>query len=154
MKLNREKQRKPSISSGADELAAVKAAAWAWYQRGCGAEGKPFPEAEPGAIPTGFTRRPSRFKVQAESDSDLLERSDPEGSDNSLLDLYEVERITRQIERLVMANVDGKDRKGTKGLAKWVNGFWMRHALGICGTREDVVDAHAHLLPRRKHVKL
>ncbi|KAJ0981265.1 hypothetical protein J5N97_009520 [Dioscorea zingiberensis] len=156
--MNRKKQRRTSTSSGDDELAVVKAAAWAWYQRGSGNQGKPFRESEAAAFPARFACRPSRFKLEMESE--LLQRSDPEpgGSEKSLLDVYEVERITRQIERFVIATADERDRikkrdKGTirttKGMVKRVNGFWLRHAIGICGTREAVVEAHVLSRPAR-----
>ncbi|GAY43702.1 hypothetical protein CUMW_076500 [Citrus unshiu] len=55
-------KKKPRSST--DELAVVKAAAWAWYQRGSGSEGKPM-----GDFDVARTRRvvykPSRYKLEA-----------------------------------------------------------------------------------------
>ncbi|CAA6664751.1 unnamed protein product [Spirodela intermedia] len=50
--------------TGSDEgLALVKAAAWAWYQRGVGDEGMPAREVHTPKPPR--EPRPSRFKLEA-----------------------------------------------------------------------------------------
>ncbi|RZC57976.1 hypothetical protein C5167_005278 [Papaver somniferum] len=50
-----------------DELAAVKAAAWAWFQHGSGCEGngKPIHEFDHANYATQRPIRPSRFKLEA-----------------------------------------------------------------------------------------
>nr|DAD35776.1 TPA_asm: hypothetical protein HUJ06_006416 [Nelumbo nucifera] len=102
-------KRKPRGSTG--ESAIVKAAAWAWYQHGAGSERKSVREYD-------FTRthprpaRPSRYKLEAIR---LAGRRTMEGSalpsptpspsqllaDNSLLDPYEIQRITQQLDHLI-----------------------------------------------------
>ncbi|KAK7305681.1 hypothetical protein VNO77_43590 [Canavalia gladiata] len=142
-----------------DELAIVKAAAWAWYQHGSGSEGKAKSEVD---VPrTQHVARPSRYKLEAM-------RMAKEGSsihtNKSLLDAYEVQSISRQLDRLIEssshnklgdgnnfanknAGVDNSNRrmKNKKRIGK---GFWPRHVI-VCGRGNDVVDGTALLA---KHV--
>ncbi|XP_041002417.1 uncharacterized protein LOC121248120 [Juglans microcarpa x Juglans regia] len=172
-------RKKPRATT--DELAAVKAAAWAWFQRGPGSEGRLMTEFD--LMRTRRTPGPSLFKLEAmrmAEEEAILEgysqaSSSPIYTDRSLLDAFEIESISRQLDCLIessgskfhrkfMAAGDHHDRhqenvtvllsNGTgTGMKKNKNkkkkkGFWQRHAMVACGTREDhVVDA---LRDRRK----
>ncbi|KAJ6806664.1 putative protein FAR1-RELATED SEQUENCE 12 [Iris pallida] len=77
------------------ELSRVKAAAWAWYQHGSGcSHSKPIDDS----LTRTRTRRgpddprPSRHR---------LETLSPPGS--LLLDLYEIEQITKELNRLIVS---------------------------------------------------
>jgi hypothetical protein len=155
----------------ADQLAVVKSAAWAWYLRGSGSEGKQMPEFD--VMRTRRAPRPSVFKLEAMRIAE--EAVEEEGSqtpssihtDNSLLDSYEIASISRSLDCLIESSVSNSHRKyliggyhdpqaenmtpeGThhaievKKKKKKMRGFWVRHAAVTCGTsREDVADASA-----------
>ncbi|KAK1277622.1 hypothetical protein QJS04_geneDACA018799 [Acorus gramineus] len=154
-------------SSTTDELALVKAAAWAWYMRGAGAEDDPSREFD-----LARERRPpqpTRFKLEAERASAATTTTSPSlassstGSlppspahtDNSLLDAYEVEMITRQLDLFIASgnsvsyqSIKKKRDKNNKSYLSWsgrpLNGFWLRQAMGMCRpARGDVVEAKA-----------
>lgn len=78
-----------------DELAVTRAAAWAWYQRGSGSEPKPASEF-------GLTRthhrvpNPTRYKLEAERS-----RSSTSDHGSHLLDSYEIDSISRHLERYI-----------------------------------------------------
>ena len=155
-------RKKPRGST--NELAVVKAAAWAWYQHGSGSEEKQMREFD--ITRTRQAPRPSRYKLEAmriameESSS----TTSPIHSNNSLLDAYEIESISKQLDCLVESSgskfytrflardnhsqgnvtlVENDTNEMKKKKKKKVKGFWlMRHAV-VCGTREDVVDARA-----------
>ncbi|XP_038985558.1 uncharacterized protein LOC120111744 [Phoenix dactylifera] len=137
-----------STASGEeDELALVKAAARAWYQHGSGNEGRAGREF---VIPRGGAARsprPSRYKLEALAAVSGSPEPGP-GTSTSLLDLYELERITRELDRLIAASSTADDHRmrrkepeERKVVARKMSGFWMRHAVAICGTRGDVVEA-------------
>lgn len=164
-----------------DELSLVKAAAWAWFQRGSGSDGKPMREFD-------LTRfksvpKPSRYKLQAVKQ--VQETKDSSGStlsvsNNSLLDKYEIERISRQLDSYIESShaqhyggvyVGDSDEKGTvvavgesgsgigmkskqKKMKEILKGyFWFRHSV-VCGSRHDVVEnrsfGHLHGLRRQE----
>ncbi|XP_059452108.1 uncharacterized protein LOC132182784 [Corylus avellana] len=154
--------------AAADQLAAVKSAAWAWYQRGSGSEGKQMPEFD--VMRTRRAPRPSVFKLEAIR---IAEEAVGKGSqtpslirtDNSLLDRYEIASISRRLDCLIESSVSNSHRKLIGGdhdhphenttvgdnhhtiemikkKKKKMKGFWVRHAV-TCGTREDVADARA-----------
>lgn len=98
-----------------DEFAIIKAAAWAWYERGSGSEGKPIREFE-------FTHmqrqpKPSRYKLEAmnmtsnngcASDHPLLVSDNistsitcTTSSSSSLFDKYEIERISMDLDMYI-----------------------------------------------------
>ncbi|KAG6720565.1 hypothetical protein I3843_03G068900 [Carya illinoinensis] len=169
-------RKKPRATT--DELAAVKAAAWAWYQRGPGSDGRVMAEYD--LMRTRRTPGPSLFKLEAmrlAEEEAILEgysqaSSSPIYTDRSLLDAFEIESISRQLDCLIessgskfhrkfmagdhhdhhqenvtilLNNGTGTAMKKNKNKKK---GFWQRHAMVACGTREDhVVDA---LRDRRK----
>ncbi|KAL7094356.1 hypothetical protein ACP275_11G098300 [Erythranthe tilingii] len=91
-----------------DELALVKSAAWAWYEHGSGSgsEGRPIRESD--ASRTKTDPKPSRYKLEAlrnnnnnNNNNNVRQvsklRSSSSGN-NSLLDHYEVERISKQLD--------------------------------------------------------
>lgn len=142
-----------------DELAVVKAAAWAWYQHGSGSEGKPIREFD--ITRSWSAPRPSRYKIEAmRKIAEEMEKSQsssklsPTLSDNSLLDTYEIKRISSQLEYLIQSRntryykesptkvsvleSDRPNGKMNKNKKKVKKGFWLSHAV-ICGSREDVV---------------
>lgn len=142
-------------SAEEDELVLVKAAAWAWYQHGSGNEGRPGREF--GVARSGATRspRPSRYQLEALARVSRSPEPGP-GTSTSLLDLYEIERITRELNRLIAASSAADDHRSRwkeaekrKVVARRTGGFWMSHAVGICGTRGDVVEARV-LASRRR----
>uniref|UniRef100_A0A2P2IS76 Uncharacterized protein n=1 Tax=Rhizophora mucronata TaxID=61149 RepID=A0A2P2IS76_RHIMU len=98
-----EKTKAPIKAGTTDDLAIVKAAAWAWYEHGSGSEGKRVCEFVP--TRTWQVARPSRYRLEAMR---MMEEDSMEGSkrptsvhtDNSLLDSYEIECISRQFEYL------------------------------------------------------
>ncbi|XP_061374638.1 uncharacterized protein LOC133316863 [Gastrolobium bilobum] len=132
-----------------DELAVVKAAAWAWYQHGSGSEGKATSEFD--VTRTHRANRPSRYKLEAM-------RMAKEGSQihtkKPLLDPYEVQSISRQLDSLIESNhnklengtdncgnasLDIGGRRTKKKIRKW---FWLRHG-AVCGRGDDVIDPRA-----------
>lgn len=173
-------QRKKTRGS-TDELAVVKAAAWAWYQHGSGSEGKHMREFD-------ITRSrqapgPSRYRLEAmriaeEAMEGSRSRSSSTHSSihtsNSLLDTFEVESISRQLDCLVGSSgnnfytrflagdnvhqenvklLDNVDTGGMKKKKKKVKRFWPRHAIA-CGTMEDVVDARVFRDRRRQEKRV
>ncbi|MQM03659.1 hypothetical protein Taro_036443 [Colocasia esculenta] len=154
-------------SSCDDELALVKAAAWAWFQHGSANESKATREFD--LARKRRQHRPSRYKLEAvaaaaaavaanvSATSDHLSWAAPSPtSELSLLDPYEVDRISKQLDRLVASTRRGgsgraghrRSREAGKGAAK-VSGFWLRHAVGLCGSRADAAEARALVGVRR-----
>lgn len=128
-----------------DHLSLIKAAAWAWYQHGSGINHSKPETREIDVSRTRSTtpRRPTRYKLEAlQSKPDPLARLSSSSS-SLLLDLYEVERITRELDNLIGS---GKKENGSKRVGKKVNGFRV-----ICGSRSDVVEAA--VLDGRRHRK-
>ncbi|XP_027337808.1 uncharacterized protein LOC113851505 [Abrus precatorius] len=140
-----------------DELAIVKAAAWAWYQHGSGYEGKGKSEVD--VTRTQRVSRPSRYKLEAMR---MAKEGPSIQSNKSLLDTYEVQSISRQMDRLIEsghnistnknAGVDNGNRrmKNKKRISK---GFWSTHAF-VCGRGNDEVDGTALLAKRVPVVNL
>ncbi|CAA7401352.1 unnamed protein product [Spirodela intermedia] len=131
--------------TGSDEgLALVKAAAWAWYQRGVGDEGMPAREVH---TPKPLREpRPSRFKLEAAAAagsggvggaSDLPRSSRPERGPSERR--HDKGENGSQRSRGAMIGGEANRRK----TATKVNGFWMKHAVGICGPPADVVQVGA-----------
>ncbi|XP_057434976.1 uncharacterized protein LOC130727754 [Lotus japonicus] len=143
-----------------DELAIVKAAAWAWYQHGSGSEGNVIKSTEFHSSKTRHPPRPSRYKLEAvrlmankEVKKGSMSRPPKE---KSLLDAYEVQSITRKLNSLIIesshnkhvnsasnnSSVDIGGRKMEKKKVKkekMRKGSWLRHGV-VCGREEDVVD--------------
>lgn len=95
-----------------DELTVIKAAAWAWYERGSGSEGKPIREFDftnSRKIPT-----PSRYKIEAMKNTTIDENSSLKTSrtsississcpsyNSSLMDNYEIQSISKDLDHYI-----------------------------------------------------
>ncbi|KAJ6402405.1 hypothetical protein OIU84_014491 [Salix udensis] len=164
-------RKKPKGGGSADDLALAKAAAWAWYHHGSGSEGKPICEFD--VTRSRQAPGPSRYRVEAvriteeEAMGSRSETPSPVRTDNSLLDEYEVGRISKQLEYVLESSssrfygfkidhldharrsVSSVNRDLTFGMKQKkkkeeqkkkktvLQGFWLRHSV-VCGTREDV----------------
>ncbi|GFY94119.1 hypothetical protein Acr_09g0005710 [Actinidia rufa] len=147
-----------------DKLALTKAAAWAWYQRGSGSEGRPVSEYNPTRSRRAPT--PSRYKFEAirttREAAKEVSKSTPQDDNSHLLDKYEIERISRQLEYYMevsdveynrgMHKSTGKKSKRTKRYK------WLKHGVG-CSSGNDVVEfamgfrepPSRRLLPENNH---
>ncbi|KAK1441306.1 hypothetical protein QVD17_07153 [Tagetes erecta] len=128
-----------------DQNEITKAAAWAWYERGSWFDHKTIREVD-GRRPHEYTCRPSRYKLEA------MKGSQKECNDNSLFDMYEIERISRELccymesskvnrrSRAVEGSrsVVTEETKGKRTRKKY-NWGWRRHGI-VCGSSEDVVE--------------
>ncbi|XP_022959523.1 uncharacterized protein LOC111460520 [Cucurbita moschata] len=136
----------------ADDLAAEKAAAWAWYHHGSGSESKPMREfglTRPVSVP-----KPSRYRLEAIriAQTFFQDNSQTPCLHNSLLDSYEVASISRRISDLLdptdrnnfsLRSFESEildlgreiERKSTK--PKKFGAFWRRRSV-MCGKIEDV----------------
>ncbi|TKY47388.1 hypothetical protein E2542_SST29448 [Spatholobus suberectus] len=88
-----------------DELAIVKAAAWAWYQHGSGSEGKAKTEFD--VTRAQRVPRPSRYKLEAMR---MAKEVPSIHTNKPLLDTYEVQCISRQLDRLIIES--GRNKLG------------------------------------------
>nr|GLL18970.1 uncharacterized protein LOC109180383 [Ipomoea trifida] len=161
--------------ASADDAAMVKAAAWAWYQHGSGSE-RPLGELLR-LERTEKVQKPSRYKLEAireveegkrkpnhhKHSSSTIPMLSSSPSLSSLLDKYEIQRISLQLDRYienghddycygVLGNTNDRrrvaslsesgttERKTTKAAPASFKGFWMRHA-AVCGSSSaDVVE--------------
>lgn len=151
-------------SKAGDELALVKAAAWAWYLRGSGNETKVGREFDPSRT-SGRSPRPSRYKLEAVRPRPQTDRSARPGGRpsplpspaHSLLDSYEIQSISKQLNYLLedwsyihsYVLVDDFDRRKTSPVhnsrppaGRPKPRGWTRHAAAVCGSRQGVVEAH------------
>ncbi|KAB2612333.1 hypothetical protein D8674_034649 [Pyrus ussuriensis x Pyrus communis] len=132
-------RRKPRGSfNDIDESAVVKAAAWAWFERGSCSDSKSI-------VPEFDLRRtchapykPSRYKLEAmenianissKEDTEFVKLESPSvtTSSNSLLDTYEIESISRKLDQLIEFSGD-RD--------KVHKGFLVGDVLGTKNTKE------------------
>ncbi|KAL1197178.1 hypothetical protein V5N11_002057 [Cardamine amara subsp. amara] len=152
---------------GYDELATVKAAAWAWYQRN---EGKPMIREFDLTTRATRTPQPSRYKLEANKKMILSENrvskytnhllcGDQETKFSSLLDPYEIKSISKRIDESSLPANRGSvfrhdhvivqkklkyDSKKENGLVKKVSirNFWRGTILMaprmVCGRSDDV----------------
>ncbi|XWS46447.1 hypothetical protein CRYUN_Cryun14cG0067700 [Craigia yunnanensis] len=149
-----EKKKNRSCS---DELALVKAAAWAWYQHGSGSDGKPMREFD--ITPTvRASCGPSRYKLEDMRNNvpntvEGSQKLSPIHTHNSLLDSYEIEIISKRLDHLIefsgikfydaLLGIDGDYQKdlvfdgGRKKKSNKLKGFLLRHAV-VCGRNQDV----------------
>ncbi|RDX76301.1 hypothetical protein CR513_43715, partial [Mucuna pruriens] len=140
-------RRKPQDSI-VDELAIVKAAAWAWYQHGSGSEGRAKREFD--VTRTQRVARPSRYKLEAIR---MAKEVPSIHTNKPLLDTHEVQSISRQLDRLMESghnklgsgnnssnSNDGKDNdnRRMKNKKRMGKGFWPRHGV-VCRGGDDVV---------------
>ena len=149
-----------NTNTNTNDLSFVKAAAWAWYQHNSGSKGKTITEFH--ATVTHHEPRPSRYRLEAMRTA--MEAR--EGSPNlhakklSLLDEYEVQSISRQLNSLVEDShhkpfndadnnsTNGRTQKKKNEKKKVRKGFWLRHG-AVCGGEKDVVDPSAVGVSRR-----
>uniref|UniRef100_A0A5B7BL30 Uncharacterized protein n=1 Tax=Davidia involucrata TaxID=16924 RepID=A0A5B7BL30_DAVIN len=152
-----------SIDDDDESSAIVKAAAWAWYQHGSGSEERPMRQQ-------ADDHKPTRFKLEAiersqsHSTNPML-LSPSHSTDISLLDSYEIERISRQLDcyidyyntqyyggrlfggdhlgrrRIIVSSPPESEASGMKSKKKSMKAkrFWLRHGV-VCGSRDDVVE--------------
>lgn len=146
-----------------DQNEITKAAAWAWYERGSWFDHKTIREVD-GRRPHEYTHKPSRYKLEA------MKESQKECYDNSLLDMYEIEKISRELccyiesskvdhrSRVVdrgghgSRNIVTEEKKGKK-IGKKYNWGWKRHGI-VCGSSEDVVERTLLVGRRREQRKM
>lgn len=121
--LTERRKTKPKTTQD-DELAVIKAAAWAWYERGSGSEGKPIREFD-------FTNSrkipvPSRYKIEAMKNPTTDENSSlktsrtsismsscPSFSSSTLMDKYDIESISKDLDHYIEScDHDGSARVG------------------------------------------
>lgn len=142
-------RKKPAPTDG-DDLAAVKAAAWAWFHHGSGSEAKPMREF--GLTRTTILPKPSRYRLHAITTL-IQDNSQTPNPHNSLLDAYEIQSISRRLSDLLdpadrnnfsLRSFDSEildpepqveSKKKTKH--KKLRGFWRRPSV-MCGKTEDV----------------
>lgn len=150
-------ERKKPQKSTIDELALVKAAAWAWHQHGSGSEGKAKSKSEFHATRTQHAARPSRYKLEAMR---MAKEAKEEGSQihtnkKSLFDTFEIQSISRQLDRLIEAGHDKLDNGNGNGnnfsgicnrrmnKKRTIKGSLLRHGAVCGGGGGDVVDGKA-----------
>lgn len=113
---------KRKARGSSDESAAVKAAAWAWYQHGSGSNGNPTREYDV-TIRTPHTAGPSRYKLEAalkiSKERGLREHNHCQESKTvdslSLLDAYEIRTISRHLDSLIgCSSADLKDNNNIR----------------------------------------
>ncbi|EPS72929.1 hypothetical protein M569_01834 [Genlisea aurea] len=141
-----------------DELALAKSAAWAWYQRGSAADCRSAREFEAWRKRiNGSKPKPSRYRLEAMRRSGGSPSPVPSArssSANSLLDTYEVERISNLLEyyiettqkRFRSAEVETKSNQiKTQGKAK--GGAWF---IPSCrSSKHDVIESQQRLIRSR-----
>ncbi|KAI3781220.1 hypothetical protein L2E82_11229 [Cichorium intybus] len=164
-----------------DELAITKAAAWAWYERGSWFEHNSIRETDCRRT-SDYIRRPSRYKLEAMKTPEINETLDShpcvnssllctERVQNSLFDMYEIERISKDLDCYVESSAVKHRRKsvaggghgdrrgvslseGTKGKRESKSksekrkGFWIGRPL-TCGSSRDVVNSSLVIGGRR-----
>ncbi|XP_057807262.1 uncharacterized protein LOC131021937 [Salvia miltiorrhiza] len=126
-----------------DESGLAKSAAWAWYERGSGSDGRPIKEVD--VWMSKPEPKPSRYKLEALRN--LQRDQHINSSKNSLLDNYEIERISKQLDRYIEAshvNYNAGDQP-TAAAANFVKrrmlkGFWSRRVPACGSSRSDVVE--------------
>ncbi|KAK4430436.1 hypothetical protein Salat_1344300 [Sesamum alatum] len=151
--MDKTKQNKTPVSDH-DGSDLVKSAAWAWYQHGYDPKGR-LSVREFDVLRHKFEPKPSRYKLEASrnvqesvSKSRTIRRAS-----NSLLDNYEIERISKQLDSYIEsshAKYSGGSPGGvtevkSKGVEKKkvAKGyFWLRSHAPLCGSsRDDVVES-------------
>lgn len=151
-------KRKPRRSEiVVDELGLAKSAAWAWYERGSGSDGRSIREVD--GWRTKMDPKPSRYKLEA--------LRNVQHCNNSLLDSYEIERISTHLQHYIessRAKYQGGDTSGAaaaevKNLAfqkKKIpspRGLWLRRG-PVCGSsRNDVVENQSFEYRHRRREK-
>ncbi|KAL4342491.1 hypothetical protein GQ457_08G014650 [Hibiscus cannabinus] len=147
-----------------NHLELVKAAAWAWYQHGSSSQGKPIIIRDFDAAPSQRTPRPTRYKLEAmrnnNNNNSTETETETEGSiptNNSLLDPYEIESISKRLDQLIETNgikfyrevlridADADDNQPEKKRSSTrLKGFLQRRAV-VCGRNHDVEETALRL---------
>lgn len=131
-----------------DQSALTKSAAWAWHEHGSGSDARSVREVDVRSSKT--EPRPSRYKLELLR-SLQLDHTHP----NSLLDNYEIQRISKQLDHYIESS-HAKYHGGTPPAAATTNekvsrkkkmstmimprGFWSRHVPVCSSSRGDVVE--------------
>ncbi|CAJ1970864.1 unnamed protein product [Sphenostylis stenocarpa] len=144
-----ERRKPPKNNTNTNDLTFVKAAAWAWYQHNSASKGKTITEFH--ATVTRPEPKPSRYKLEAMRVAKEAREESPivHAKKLSLLDEYEVQSISRQLDDLVEdsnnkplhGGADNSTNRRTqkkKKKKKVKKGFWLRHG-AVCGREEDAV---------------
>lgn len=134
-------KRKPRESCIADELALAKSAAWAWLEHCSGSDDRTTPEFD--VSRTKFNPKPSRYKVEA------MKRTS-NSMDAPLLDRYEIERISRQLEFCIKSSHHGGGRRAAEDIKrkkkkKMSKGFSLlvSHAVACGSSMNDEAAAYS-----------
>ncbi|KAI0492935.1 hypothetical protein KFK09_027211 [Dendrobium nobile] len=132
------------IPAPSDDLSIKRAAALAWNQRSSSRER--LPDKHPTAAL--HHRRPSCYHLEALRPVAADSSKKPE-SHSSLLDFYEIELITRELERFIIRAAAEKNdeaggcRRKVVGKAaedfRGLRGFFARKAVAFCGSDGTVV---------------
>lgn len=140
-----------------DRLALVKAAAWAWHQHSSSPKNKQAP-APPPEFPLDSPQRrssncrPSRYRLESLtlSKSNSPDHLVPEKkAPITLLDFYEIERITRELERLAATVTEKREKVHGKKVVQMRKGttgggcLFGRHAVMICGSPDTAAETEA-----------
>ncbi|KAL0396422.1 UNVERIFIED_CONTAM: hypothetical protein Scaly_0090600 [Sesamum calycinum] len=163
--MDKTKQNKTLVSDDKSNL--IKSAAWAWYQHGYDHPNGRSSVREYDVLRHKFEPKPSRYKLEASRNmqESVLESNSTMSSpkctirraSNSLLDNYEIERISEQLDYYIEsshAKYSGGSpggmseettaevkSKGTVQKKKVGKGFWLRSHAPLCGSsRDDVVE--------------
>ncbi|PKA52368.1 hypothetical protein AXF42_Ash010265 [Apostasia shenzhenica] len=142
-----------SSSPGAaeDNLAPVRAAAWAWHQRGSGGRDPVAAtvEDDPSLRRLLHSRRPSRYRLEALRSGEPQSNHKTDEPESILLDLYEIKRITDELDLLIVrASAAGEasdvrhvgQRSRPAAVVRGIfGGFLTRRALAFCGSDEASV---------------
>ncbi|KAL7588399.1 hypothetical protein Lser_V15G39811 [Lactuca serriola] len=170
-----------------DELAITKAAAWAWYERGSWFEHNSIRETDCRRS-SDYTRRPTRYKLEAMNNPPNKSTHDAQpftnGSllctehlGNSLLDMYEIKRISMELDCYIgssdvkhrrksvdcggyggvvsfpedrVGKRESKSKTKTKTKTEKRKGFWIGRPI-VCGsTGDDVVNSNLLVGGRRR----
>ncbi|KAH6837524.1 hypothetical protein C2S53_008497 [Perilla frutescens var. hirtella] len=150
-------KRKPKKSEMmiVDESALAKSAAWAWYEHGSGSDGRSIREVD--VWSSKMEPTPSRYKLEVLRNNNNpynnIEAVDTNSTKTSLLDNYEIEMISKQLDQYIQAT-HAKYHTPTAAPAAVVTNskvvlkkkippkgwFWSRH-VPVCGSStNDVVE--------------
>ncbi|MBA0548212.1 hypothetical protein Golob_019322 [Gossypium lobatum] len=148
------------------DLEFVKAAAWAWYQRGSSGSPMAIPEFDVLRTRRAPGPGPSRYKLEAMRNSKKNSMGSPTTTThNSLLDPWEVQSISKRLDHLIQLSgiqfyeellridadfvVDDHHHPKIKSSrCNKLKRFLLRRR--VCGTNHDVVEtAYRRPIPKR-----
>lgn len=141
MRVIEKRKGKKSETTSVDESGLAKSAAWAWYEHGSGLEGRPVREVDAWRAKT--EPKPSRYKLEA-----LRNLESINSSKNSLLDTYEIERISKHLDFYIEeSHVKHHGGDPANDKRKIVRGFrWRQHVpLACSSSTNDVVECRKKL---------